>query len=297
VIMFSNVNLEIRLAAIVVFCSLCGNFAGAQERLSMGVEWRHGKFGPKRTFTKAAPGETVRLFADVTGLVASKDGQQRVKFQAHLRNDENDLLQILMNDEVELKNVLGTGRIPFSESISIPLNYTGKTVRIVHSVRDLNSDREITHEYPIEIYQPIGAYPVNACYTHGFDGPSGSGRFTVGERVYVQFDLLGIEETKQAHCKLTTIASGAAIPELTLPVTVEVPEVRNIKDGLTIDFDFLAAKPFSGCVRLSVVDDAGNDNSIELPLVVTEALEKDQSVEAALKPSAAPESQKKAEKN
>jgi hypothetical protein len=282
-----------QLTLITQICMLAFAFVvAADEPLSMKIEMRHGPNGPKKAAI-GVPGENLCFSVDIRGLKTSEHGEVEIQTQVEVRNGNNDLIKLLGNHEFELKRYLGKGRYWLPVTTSIPTDHEGGKVKLVVALRDRITDKQIKSEFPITIQKREGAYIANINFARGHIDTSASGRFEVGEVVIVRFHLLGLESTKNVNCALTIHPQGKGAPALELKMPIEVPQVIGIENGYVHGFQFAALEEFSGLVRLTVTDDAGHSNSVDMPLQVNPALCLDQTTFLAERPASEQKPNKK----
>lgn len=245
----------------------------ADEPLSMKIELRYGPKGPVRTTNIVSPGDVLCFAAHIQGLKADDQGVYKIKYQAELRKDNNEVLSIVAKRELEFEHAFAKGRVTIPCDASIQKDYfVGSKLRFVITVKDQLGGTEIKEEFPFEIRETTGAYLIHVAFAQGNADQPSSGRFTVGEKVNVGFRVMGLEETKQVQCKLMIIPKGDVSPTKELEFSKATPDVPNLDKGRPHFFFFDAVAPFEGIVRLSVTDDAGNLDTVELPFIVSDAL-------------------------
>lgn len=269
--------------------------ASADEPLSMKIELRHGPFGPAKAAV-AVPGANLYLGVDIHGLMTTDKGEVELRTQMELRNENNDLIKILGNQDLELKRYLGKGKYRFTFPASIPADHDEGKLKIVISMRDKIADKEIKSEFPVTIQKPKGVYVAHVDFARGMGNTPvlpGSGRFDIGENVFIRFNLLGFEGTKKAKCVLTLHPKGKSDCPLELTIPVEVPDGLPTQNGYWSGFHFPALEEFTGMVRLTITDDAGHSNSVEMPLQVNLPLGADEPSFLAERPAAGPAPTKK----
>jgi hypothetical protein len=266
-----------RLFQFVVFAQICmfafAYVAKADEPLSMKVEMRYGPNGPKKPAI-ASPGEDIDFSVSLKGLKPNEDGELTFEMWAELRSEDNELLKSIPKGGATTKSVLGSNRLSINGGVSIPEDYTAKTIKNILFIRDPNSGNEIREELIIEVRRPTSSFPLNVGYRLGNQKGNtiSSGRYTTGDTVLLRFDVGEIKETKNVRIKLELFRRGEAMAVHKKEISEEIPKSRKIENKVPMFFDFRANEPFEGMVRITVLDEAGQSNSVELPLVITEAL-------------------------
>ncbi len=291
-----NFRRLLHLMLLTQICMFAFAFVvAADEPLSMKIELRHGPYGPKKAAV-AAPGANLCFVIDIRGLKTSEKGEVELHTQTELRNENNDLINILGNQDLGLKRYLGKGRYWFTIPTSIPADHEGGKLKFVISMRDKIADKQIKSEFPVTIQKPKGAYIADVDFARGIGGTPAvraSGRYDIGEGVFVRFHLLGFETTKKVNCVLTLHPKGKSETALELKMPVEVPEGLPVENGYWSGFHFSALEEFTGFVRLTITDDAGHSNSVDMPLQVNPALGSDETNFLAERPASEPAPTKK----
>jgi hypothetical protein len=267
-------------------------FASADEPFAVKVKLQYGSLGPVKE-PVAVPGEFLTFGVAVEGLQTREEGEVECDLQAELRNEKNDLIQIIGNEHFELKRYLGKGKYRTVVVTQVPVDHEGGKLKLVLHLRDVQADQEIKTESLVTVKKkPIGVYLANAALARGQGKPS-SGRFDVGEVIHVPYRLQGFESVKKANCVLALIPTGQSesIPDLQSPI--RFAEGINPGLGHSGGFQFPGLESFEGIVRLTVTDDGNNKHSVELPLHILEPLRSESAISVAEKVKKVTEKPKK----
>jgi hypothetical protein len=248
----------------------------ADEPLSMKIEMRHGPNGPKRTAV-VDPGERVCLSLSLSGLKQDEEGKFKLRIKGELRNELGELLVDMGKSDAEFPSFVSKTRMTMTSELSIPREQTKGKVKATFVFTDRVSGNKIEQEFPMEVREPTGAYPLVVGYWLAGEGTAvpASGKFTTGDKVFVKFWITGIKSAKDVHCKLEFFRKGESTAISMQEVATEVAANYRALDAMQGVFMFAATDSLDGFVRLTVTDDAGNHNCVEMPLVVTESLDSD----------------------
>lgn len=292
---FQNL-VSVAVLSLISFVSQTA-YVEADDSLTLKVELKHGTDGPIRQPIVSA-GERLNFCLNISGLSRNKNNKFDIRVKSELRDEAGELLSELPESDTGARYVshFSTNKYCIGLSYPVPREQPKGHVTAVFIVKDLVAESEIRKEFKIEVKRPTGAYPVALEYLRvdpqGYS-TSGSGRFMVGESIRVQFWLTGFADSKQIKCKLEYIRKNTTEPIASDKFASEVPANYRKVDGVPGQFSFLATEPFEGKIRLTVTDDAGNSNSMEMPLEVTEPLRLGEATLIAEKPATTGEKSKK----
>lgn len=281
------------LLAVVSGCFFAQ--ANADDRLSLKVEMRHGPSGPKHAAT-AVPGEYVYAHVSLRGKAIEAAEELQFEIQAEVRSESGELITTLIPKSK--RNVVKTpGSVQFSSfgGFYVPKDVEGESIKHVLTIRELSSGIELVDELSVKIHRPKGPCPFNVVYfalepTGAYDA---SGRFTVGQQVRLNFFVRPPSQSRILQCKLEHIPKNEVNAVRKMDWEFEIAKDDRSKDKIPVKCDFAADEVFEGKIRLTVTDEAKNSHSVELPLVVNEALELDKDAFLAEKPTKSGEETKK----
>lgn len=262
-----------QLALLTQICMFAfTHVAKADEPLSMKIELRHGINGPRKSAT-AAPGEVVFYAVTVTGLTADDSGKLKFNVSGEVRSEDGELLHAFPDVDYDRKSVLGSPRQMFRAGYMIPEDYPAKTIKQIFVLRDLNSRKEFKQDLSIEVKQPTAPFPFQVGYWLNDErNIEHSGKYTTGDFALVKFVIGEVKAAKSINCNVEFFRKGESKAADQKQFKAEVSKANRSANRLPMYFEFSACEPFDGFIRLTTTDDAMKSNSVEIPIVITEAL-------------------------
>jgi hypothetical protein len=262
----------------------------ADEPLKMKIELLHGQNGPKRS-PIVYPGERLQFSIALSGLRLSEEKKVKARGNGSLRTETDELISEVGEMVLDGQLLIGSGRLVCLAGVNLPKEQEPGPINFVFTVRDENSGQDVKQEFPIKVRQtPEGVYPLMAGYWIGGkyggtpEGVPASGKFTPGDNVLLGFVANGLGKTKRLDSVIEMFKKGEKKPVNRIPFSTEVPLAYRSHDAVPMHFPLAASEPFDGYVRVTLTDDAGHSNSVELPFQVTEALSSEESTEVAERP-------------
>lgn len=248
----------------------------ADEPFSLQIELRNGLNGPKRAAV-AVPGEYIYMAACLRGPNLEEAMELKLELRGEIRSETDELIKAVDKRQATPIKLIGTRQVTFHGGFSIPKDYEGKTIKHILFVRDVASGIEIKEEMVLTIRSPKTLHAFNAgYYLPDYNDVPASGRFVTGDNVRFGFYVGQIKDSKSVECKLEFIPTDKSAKLGELSQNFEIPRSKRQDNLLALRFDFPTDEPFEGKVRLTVVDNLKNSDSIELPLSITNALGSDE---------------------
>jgi hypothetical protein len=253
----------------------------ADEPLSVKIELRSGINGPKRSAV-AVPGEYIFMTVRLSGDSLAAANELTLEVRGEIRSETGELLKATEKRQWSQEKVIGTRQVAFNGGLPVPPEYDGKAIKHLLFIRDVKTGVEVKDELLLTIHSPKTLHVFNPGYylPNHRDVPA-SGRFAIGDKVRLGFNVGQIKDSKFVECKLEFIPTDKSKQLGELSESFEIPKSKRDDNRLALRFDFPADEPFEGKVRLTVVDDLKNSHSVELPLSITDALSAEESAYVA----------------